>query len=50
MSRRPCRQCGNDGDNKTVLKIRAVNFVAIEDGDRWTRRELARATASDTEI
>jgi len=34
MSRRPCRQCGNDGENKVAVQMRAINFVTIEDGDR----------------
>jgi len=33
MSRRPCRQCGNDGENKIAVRMRAINFVAIKEGD-----------------
>jgi len=50
MSRRPCRQCGNNGDNKIILKVRTVNFAAIQDESKWTRKELARATACYSEI
>jgi len=44
MSRRPCRQCENDGANKVSVQIRAINFVEIEEGDRWNRQEIAEAT------
>jgi len=50
MSWRLCRQCGNDGDNKTIVSVRAVNFAAIEEGDRWTKKEMADATECDPEL
>jgi len=50
ISRRPCRQCGNDGENKVSVKIRAINFVTIEEGDRWSRKEIAEATEKDVEL
>jgi len=50
MLRRSCRQCGNDGANKVSVKIRAINFVAIEEGDRWNRKEIAEATEKDVEL
>jgi len=36
MSRRPCRQCGNDGEIKVAVQLRAINFVTIEEGNRWS--------------
>jgi len=50
MSRRPSRQCGNDGENKVSVKLRAINFVTIEAGDRWSRKEIAEARVKDTEL
>jgi len=50
MSRRPYRQCGNDGANKITVRIRAINFVEIEEGDRWSKKELAEATEKDVEL
>jgi len=50
MSRRPCRQCGNDGKNKVSVRIRAINFVTIEEGDRWSRKEIAEATEINVEL
>jgi len=50
MSRRPCRQCGNDGENKVVVRLRAINLVTIEEGDHWSRKEIAEATAKDIEL
>jgi len=50
MSRRPCRQCGNDGENKMAVQIRAINFTAIGDGDRWSKKEIAEAVANDAEL
>jgi len=38
MSRRPCRQCGNDGANKVLVQIRTINFVEIEEGDEESGR------------
>jgi len=39
MSRRPCRQCGNDGENKTLVRIRAIIFTAVEEDDRWGKKK-----------
>jgi len=50
MSRRPCRQCGNDVENKVAVQLRAINFVTIEEGDRWSKKELAESTEKDTEL
>jgi len=50
MSRRPCRQCGNDGDNKVAVQFRAINFVTKEEGDRWSKGEIAEATEKDVEL
>jgi len=50
MSRKPCRQCGNVGENKVAVHMRAINFVTIEEGDRWSRKEIAESTEKDTEL
>jgi len=50
MSRRPCRQCGNDGENKTAVQIRAINFTVIADGNRWSKKEIAEAVSKDAEL
>jgi len=50
MSRRPCRQCGNDGENKVAVQMRAINFVTIKEGDRWSRREIAESTEKNNEL
>jgi len=50
MSRRPCRQCGNDGENKVAVRVRAINFVAVEDDDRWSKKEISDATKKDAEL
>jgi len=34
LSRKSCRQCGNNGTNITVATIWAVTFAAVKDGDR----------------
>jgi len=33
-----------------MVSIRAVNFVAIEEGDRWTKKEMSEATENDPEL
>jgi len=50
MSRRPCRQYWNDRENKVSVQIRTINFVTIEEGDRWSRKEIAEATEKDVEL
>jgi len=50
MSRRPCRQCGNHGEDKTVVQIRTINFTAIGDGDRWSKEKIAEVVAEDGEL
>jgi len=50
MSRRTCRQCGNDGENKTAIQMRAINFTSIGDSDRWSKKEIAEATEKDAEL
>jgi len=50
MSRRPSRQCGNDGENKTIVSVRAVNFPAVEKGDRWTKKEMSEGTERGPEL
>jgi len=50
MSRRPCRQCGNDGKNKVAVRMRTINFVTIEEADRWSRKEIAESTERDNEL
>jgi len=50
MSRRPCRQCGNDGENKVAVRVRAINFVTIDEGDRWSKNEISDATEKDAEL
>jgi len=30
--------------------MRAINFVTIEEGDRWSRKEIAESTKKDTEL
>jgi len=30
--------------------MRAINFAAIEEGDRWTKTEISGATESDPEL
>jgi len=32
------------------VKIRAINFTAIGDGDRWSMKEIAEAIAKDAEL
>jgi len=49
MSRRPYRQCGNNGENKTAVQIRAMNFTAIGDGDRWSKKEISEAIEKDAD-
>jgi len=50
MSRRPCRQCGNDGENKVAVRLRAINFRTIEESDRWSSKEIAETTEKDIEL
>jgi len=50
MSRRLCRQCGNDGENKPRVSVRAINFAAIEEGYRWTKTTILGATENDPEL
>jgi len=50
MSRKPCRQCGNDGDHKPIVNVRTVNFATIINGDRWTKKEMLEATERDPEL
>jgi len=50
MSRRPCRQCGNDGENKTSVQIRAIVFTAVGTGDRWSKEKIAEVVAQDAEL
>jgi len=50
MSRRPCRQCGNDGENMVAVQLRAINFVNISKGDRWSKKKIAESTKRDTEV
>jgi len=50
MSRRPCRQCGNDSDKKIVVRMRAINFVAIKEGNPWSKTEMADTTKRNTEL
>jgi len=30
--------------------MRAINFVTIKDGDRWSRKEIAEAVEKDAEL
>jgi len=32
------------------MQIRAINFVAIEEGDRWSKSEIAESTQTDAEL
>jgi len=50
MSKRPCRQCGNDGENKTAVQIRTINFTAVGDGDRWSKEKIAEVVAKEAEL
>jgi len=50
MSRRPCRQCGNDGENKTSVQIRAIVFTAVGSGDCWSKEKIAESVAEDAEL
>jgi len=50
LSRRPCRQCGNNGENVTSAIIRAVTFATIEPGDRWSKEVIAAPIAADLEL
>jgi len=50
LSRKPCRQCGNDGANVTTAIIRAVTFATVEVGDRWNKDMIAVASEKDPEL
>jgi len=50
MSRRPCRQYRNDCKNKVSVKIRTINFVTLDEGDRWSKKEIAESTKNDAEL
>jgi len=50
LSRKPCRQCGNNRANVTSVTIRAVTFAAVEVGHRWNKEKIAAASESDPEL
>jgi len=50
LSRKPCRQCGNNGANVTSAIIRAVTFATVEIGDRWSKSVIAADSEKDTEL
>jgi len=50
LSRKPCRQCGNNGANMSTVVIRAVTFATVEEGDRWSKTMIAAATEKDQEL
>jgi len=33
-----------------LVQIRAINFVKIEEGDTWSKKEIAEATEIDVEL
>jgi len=50
LSRRPCRQCGLEDSEKDEAKVRVVEFSVLEEGSKWSKKELAVPTEIDPEI
>jgi len=47
LSRRPCRQCGQETKTSEDMRVRVINFVDHRGGSRWDRTEIAKSTELD---
>jgi len=50
LSRRPCRQCGNDTNQGENARIWTIDFGVIPENTRWSKNEIAEAIKTDPEI
>jgi len=44
LSRRPCRQCGQETKTSEDTRVRVINFVDHGGGSRWDGTEIAKST------